>query len=139
MSICHLRAELLSWFGATPQARCGYGQKLFSDCQNLPNRRIFDDGEVVQLLKVAIEQEGNQMAFAKRHGVNRTLLNAVANGKRHASGPILKRAWTSQSVRPRPKQATRRFTLPWSVEDIGAAFVVTDSAGQKLAYVYFEG
>jgi len=52
--------------------------------------RIFDDGEVVQLLKVAIEQEGNQTAFAKRHGINRTLLNEVANGKRHASGPILK-------------------------------------------------
>jgi hypothetical protein len=27
---------------------------------------------------------------------------------------------------------------PWTVEDIGAAFVVKDSAGQKLAYVYFE-
>jgi len=25
----------------------------------------------------------------------------------------------------------RRFTPPWSVEDIGAAFVVKDSAGQK--------
>jgi hypothetical protein len=34
--------------------------------------------------------------------------------------------------------AARRFPPPWSVEDIGAAFVVTDSAGQKLAYVYFE-
>jgi hypothetical protein len=32
----------------------------------------------------------------------------------------------------------RRFPPPWSVEDIDAAFVVTDSAGQKLAYVYFE-
>ena len=31
-----------------------------------------------------------------------------------------------------------RFPPPWTVEDIGAAFVVTDSAGQKLAYVYFE-
>jgi hypothetical protein len=29
----------------------------------------------------------------------------------------------------------RRFPPPWSVEDIGAAFVVTDSAGQKLAHV----
>jgi hypothetical protein len=52
--------------------------------------RIFDDGEVVQLLKVAIEREGNQMAFAKRHRVNRSFLNEVANGKRPASGPILK-------------------------------------------------
>jgi hypothetical protein len=33
----------------------------------------------------------------------------------------------------------RRFPPPWSVEDIGAAFVVKDSGGQKLAYVYFRG
>ena len=32
----------------------------------------------------------------------------------------------------------RRFPPPWSVEDIGAALVVKDSAGQQLAYVYFE-
>jgi hypothetical protein len=32
----------------------------------------------------------------------------------------------------------RRFPPPWSVEDIGAAFVVKESTGQKLAYVYFE-
>jgi hypothetical protein len=33
--------------------------------------------------------------------------------------------------------ASRRFPPPWTVEDIGAAFV-KDSAGQKLACVYFE-
>jgi hypothetical protein len=32
----------------------------------------------------------------------------------------------------------RRFPPPWSVEEFDACFVVTDSAGQKLAYVYFE-
>jgi hypothetical protein len=32
----------------------------------------------------------------------------------------------------------RRFPPPWSVEDIGAAFVVRDQSGQQLAYVYFE-
>ena len=32
----------------------------------------------------------------------------------------------------------RSFPPPWSVEDIGAAFVVTDSARHQLAYVYFE-
>jgi hypothetical protein len=30
--------------------------------------------------------------------------------------------------------SARRFPPPWTVEDIGAAFVVTDSAGQELAY-----
>ena len=33
---------------------------------------------------------------------------------------------------------TRRFPPPWTVEDIGAAFVVRDHSGQQLAYVYFE-
>jgi hypothetical protein len=32
----------------------------------------------------------------------------------------------------------RRFPPPWSVEDIGAAFVVKDGNGQQLAYVYYE-
>jgi hypothetical protein len=32
----------------------------------------------------------------------------------------------------------RRFPQPWSVEELEACFVVTDSAGQKLAYVYYE-
>jgi hypothetical protein len=34
--------------------------------------------------------------------------------------------------------ASRRFPPPWSIEDIGAAFVVKDSNGQKLAAVYYE-
>jgi hypothetical protein len=32
----------------------------------------------------------------------------------------------------------RRFPPPWTVEDIDAAFVVKDSTGQQLAYVYYE-
>jgi endo-1,4-beta-D-glucanase Y len=37
----------------------------------------------------------------------------------------------------------RRFPPPWSVDDVGAevqrrAFVVKDSTGQQLAYVYYE-
>jgi hypothetical protein len=34
--------------------------------------------------------------------------------------------------------APRRFPPPWSVEELDACFVVIDSAGQKLAYIYFE-
>ena len=32
----------------------------------------------------------------------------------------------------------RRFPPPWTVEDIGAAFVVKDSADQQVAYIYYE-
>ena len=34
--------------------------------------------------------------------------------------------------------ASRRFPPPWTIEELDVSFVVTDSAGQKLAYVYFE-
>ena len=32
----------------------------------------------------------------------------------------------------------RRFPPPWSIDELEACFIVIDSAGQKLAYVYFE-
>ena len=32
----------------------------------------------------------------------------------------------------------RRFPPPWTVEDIGATYVVRTLSGQALAYVYFE-
>ena len=32
----------------------------------------------------------------------------------------------------------RHFPPPWTVEDIGAAFVVRDSGDQQLAYIYFD-
>jgi hypothetical protein len=32
----------------------------------------------------------------------------------------------------------RRFPPPWSVEETEACFIVKDSGGQKLAYVYYE-
>jgi hypothetical protein len=32
----------------------------------------------------------------------------------------------------------RRFPPPWSFEELNACFIVKDSVGQKLVYVYFE-
>jgi hypothetical protein len=32
----------------------------------------------------------------------------------------------------------RRFPPPWSIEDLGAAFVVKDNARHKLAYVPYK-
>jgi hypothetical protein len=30
------------------------------------------------------------------------------------------------------------FSPPWSIEELNACFVVTDSSGQKLAYIHFD-
>jgi len=32
----------------------------------------------------------------------------------------------------------RHFPPPWSVEELNPCFIVKDSAGHKLAFVYFE-
>src|SRR5215469_18114959 len=43
-----------------------------------------------------------------------------------------------QQQRRAGRDQPRHFPPPWTVEELDACFVVIDSAGQKLAYVYFE-
>ena len=50
------------------------------------------------------------------------------------------RLWRRRGAGMRINRGHARATRPppWSVEELDACFVVTDSAGQQLAYVYFE-
>jgi hypothetical protein len=50
----------------------------------------FNHDEVVRLLKAAVEREGSQVAYAKRHGLDRAHLNQILNGKKHAGPTFLK-------------------------------------------------
>jgi hypothetical protein len=43
---------------------------------------VFDQVEVVELLRAAVDREGSQSAFARRHGLDRVHLNMILNGKR---------------------------------------------------------
>jgi DNA-binding transcriptional regulator YdaS (Cro superfamily) len=52
--------------------------------------RVFNENEVRQLLRAAVERAGTQVAFAKRHGIDRTHLNQVLKGKSRVSGSVLK-------------------------------------------------
>jgi len=45
---------------------------------------VFDNEDVVCLLKAAVERTGSQRLFAKRYGLDRANLNAVLNGKKRA-------------------------------------------------------
>jgi len=51
---------------------------------------VFNDDEVIQLLRTAIEREGHQVAFARRFGIERTSLNLMVNGKRPLTPAIIK-------------------------------------------------
>ena len=50
---------------------------------------LYDD-DVVRLLRAAVEREGNQSAFAKRYGVQRTELNAILKGRKPVTAPFAK-------------------------------------------------
>jgi DNA-binding phage protein len=50
----------------------------------------FGDHEVVQLLRAAIAREGDQTAYARRHGLERTGLNMILRGKRPVSRAVMK-------------------------------------------------
>jgi DNA-binding phage protein len=51
---------------------------------------VLNDDEVVQLLRAAVEREGNQGAFARRFGIERTGLNMTLNGKRPVTAAVIK-------------------------------------------------
>ena len=51
---------------------------------------ILDDKGVVLLLRAIIKREGSISAFAKRHGLERSQLNNMLNGKRPLSRPLVK-------------------------------------------------
>ncbi|MFZ0236093.1 MAG: hypothetical protein WBG18_26410 [Xanthobacteraceae bacterium] len=56
------------------------------------DRRVFvlDEKDVVRLLRAAVEREGGQTAFAKHHGIDRSRLNRILNGKLPVYDPIAK-------------------------------------------------
>jgi hypothetical protein len=49
---------------------------------------VFDDNDVVDLLRIAIEREGGQSAFDRHHGINRNRLNTILTGKRVVGSAI---------------------------------------------------
>jgi hypothetical protein len=50
--------------------------------------RIFEEQDILRLLRAAVEQEGNQSAFAKRYRVQRTSINLILARKRRVSEAI---------------------------------------------------
>jgi DNA-binding phage protein len=54
------------------------------------NSLIFDDDEVVQLLRAAVKRAGTQDAFAKRHGIDRTHLNQILSRKKSVNAAVVK-------------------------------------------------
>ena len=49
---------------------------------------VFDDCDVVDLLRIAVEREGGQGAFARHHGINRSQLNTILTGRRAVGAAI---------------------------------------------------
>jgi DNA-binding phage protein len=69
----------------------------------------FDRNDIVRLLRGAVEREGGQTAFAKRHRIDRSSINRVLKGKLRAAF----RATIRQRTR------IRRCGLELSSEEFG--------------------
>ena len=54
------------------------------------NMHILDIKEVVRLLRAEVERAGGQSAWARREGIDRTLLNKVLSGQKPPSNKIIK-------------------------------------------------
>jgi hypothetical protein len=50
---------------------------------------IFNDQEIIELLRTAIERVGSQDAFAKRHGIDRTHLNQILSGEKSVNTAVM--------------------------------------------------
>jgi DNA-binding phage protein len=51
---------------------------------------VFDEDDLVRLLRAAVEREGGQTAFAKRYKVDRTRVNRTLSRQLRASASIAK-------------------------------------------------
>jgi len=61
---------------------------------------IFDEQDVVHLLRAEVEKDGSQAAFARRRNVERMYVNAILGGKRPVTKTVakalgLRRAYTA--------------------------------------------
>jgi DNA-binding phage protein len=56
----------------------------------LINMRILDDKDIVRLLRSEVERAGGQSAWARREGIDRTLLNRILNGQRPPTKEIIR-------------------------------------------------
>jgi DNA-binding phage protein len=52
--------------------------------------RIFELADVILLLRSEVKQAGGQTAWAKKNGINRTILNMVLKGRRAPNKAILR-------------------------------------------------
>lgn len=51
---------------------------------------VFNDKEALVLLKAAVENEGSQAAFADRHGIHRTYVSMILNGRHPVTDGVAK-------------------------------------------------
>ena len=48
--------------------------------------RVLDDDDLVELLRSRVKSAGGQSGFARQHGLQRTYLNLVLNGRKPPAG-----------------------------------------------------
>ena len=73
---------------------------LQRDAQSLGRPAIvLDVDAVARLLRTMVELEGGQTAFASRHGIERTTINAILSGKRPVTESVANALWRTYTAK----------------------------------------
>jgi hypothetical protein len=79
--------------------------------------RIFDEEDILRLLRATVALEGSQNAFARRYGIQRSSINLALAGKRPVSEAIkkvlgLRRTYTMPNERATASDRAQRPLYP---------------------------
>ena len=72
------------------KSQSGGEQKTLPPSNSGQRPVLYDEEDVIRLLRAAVKREGTQTAFAKRYGVDRARVNRVLQRKLRVYDPIAK-------------------------------------------------
>ena len=75
--------------GAFPMPR-DVKQKTLLECRKGRLAEVFEEDDLVRLLRAAVEREGGQTAFAKRYKVDRSRVNRILSRQLRTSEAVAK-------------------------------------------------
>jgi hypothetical protein len=77
--------------GKSLESRADSNRPVIAQSSDLGrNAFVFDEDEVIHLLRAAVDREGSQIAFADHYGIDRANVSAVLNGRRRINGSLVK-------------------------------------------------
>ena len=109
-----IRPSLLSWRWGQIMTR--YVRRPVGSKPTADDLLVLNNDDVANLVRAAIKREGSQLAFAKRHRIDRTDISAFLNGRRGISPSLAKAfgiriVWVVDKPKLRSRKVSRNSSM----------------------------